>query len=148
MFGTTDKSIQKRSIYLNQTHFTVAIHNSKVRCLKILPDGTIASGGEDNNIKISNITNGAVLKTLTGHGNHVLSVDVLWNSLLVSVDADKSIRVWNFTTGLSIKTISDAHVGFIIVVKKLNDCYFATGSEDSTIKVSFSVLFISKHYYS
>ena len=127
MFGKTDNSIQMMSPYLNQTYYTVSNHTSVVSCLRILPDGTMASGSWDTTIQIWNLTSRSVLKTLS-HSDLVYSIDVLSTSLLASGSYDRSILVWNFATGQLIKNISNAHSWEITAVKNLNDYYFATGS--------------------
>ena len=69
----------------------------------------MASGSSDKSIKLWNITNGKLIRNLTGHTNFILnSVDFLSNSqTLVSGSYwDQSIKIWNITTGQSKRTLT------------------------------------------
>lgn len=54
----------------------------------------IVSGSWDNTIKISAITTGQLLQTLTGHTGVVYSLVPLDNGQIVSGSIDGSIKIW------------------------------------------------------
>ena len=121
---------------LTSTIKTLSGHIFIIRSLKILPcDGRLASASEDMTVRIWNLTNGTLDMTLYGHTNKVYSMDVLANGYLVSGGYDFSLRVWNTTTGSLEKNITNAHSNIILVVKTINQFYFATGSSDKLVKV-------------
>jgi WD40 repeat protein len=64
------------------------------------PDGAaIAAGNADKSIKIYDINNGQILKTLTGHNAEVHAIAFSPDSQnLVSVSRDNSIKIWNAET--------------------------------------------------
>jgi WD40 repeat protein len=85
--------------------------------LKLVSKDVLASGSLDKASRIWNITNGQLIKILTGHlGSIQWSIDFLSNSqTLVSGSLDKTIKTWNiasgqfmntFNTGLNIRTLT------------------------------------------
>ena len=65
------------------------------------PDGyTLASGSADKTIKMWNVNNGKVLRTLTGHKLSVQSIAFSPDGYtLASGSKDKTIRLWDVSTG-------------------------------------------------
>jgi WD40 repeat protein len=114
---------------------TLSGHTDNVACLKILPDGRLASGSLDNSVRIWNLSTGYADFILYEHIDQIYSLDVLSNGYLVSVGVDSAIRVWNITTGTLFQSITDVHFGSINIVKTINQNYFATGGTDSLVKV-------------
>jgi len=53
----------------------------------------IASGSYDRTIKISEISTGSLVRTLSGHSSYVLCLTNLLNGNLVSGSADTTIKV-------------------------------------------------------
>lgn len=133
MFGKKNGEIQKLTPYLD-TIATGVAHSSQINKIKILPDGTLASGADDNLIKIWNTATG-LQKILNGHTNKVFTMEVLPSGLMISGSADKSLIVWNTTSGQQVQTILNAHAGNIYSIKTINECYFATAGSDSIVKV-------------
>jgi serine/threonine protein kinase len=67
-----------------------------VRSVTISPDGeTLISSHEDNTIKLWNLSNGKLLRTLSGHSDWVLSVAISPDGqTLISGSRDKTIGIW------------------------------------------------------
>ena len=110
----------------------------------MLPDGRLASAADDTTVRIWNLTTGTQEMVLYGHTNIVYSIDVLVNGYLVSGGYDHALRVWNTTSGQLVCNITNAHSGNILIVKTLNNCYFATGADDNLIRVRKLILIIEK----
>ena len=68
-----------------------------VRCLAVLPDGTLASGSKDNTVHLWR--EGACVATLTGHIGEVLCLAVLPEGTLASgshnSSGNKNLLIWS-----------------------------------------------------
>lgn len=83
-------------------------HTRGVLSLKVLKNGTLASGSYDNKIKIWNPQNGQLLKTLEGHKDCVKSLKEMNNDQhgwLVSASKDKTVKMWNLESGDLLKSV-------------------------------------------
>ncbi|MBW4457979.1 MAG: ribosome assembly protein 4 [Nostoc indistinguendum CM1-VF10] len=122
-----------RAIELN----TLEGHTNAVWSVMYSPDGkTIASGSDDNTIKIWDVTTGKAIKTLTGHTSRVDSVVYSPDGrTLASGSADKTIKIWDITTGQAIKTLT-GHSSYVrSVVYSPDGRTLASGSDDKTSKI-------------
>jgi WD40 repeat protein len=73
-------------------------HAKECWALAKINDEWLASGSEDETIKIWNHTAGRLLKNLTGHNNAVYGLTCLKNNnnyIVVSCSKDKTIRIWD-----------------------------------------------------
>ena len=70
-----------------------------VNTLVLLKDGTLASGADDQTIRLWSTTTGEGCRTLTDHNHWVTSLVVLQDGTLASGSVDQTIRLWNTTTG-------------------------------------------------
>jgi WD40 repeat protein len=97
--------------------FNLTGHASPVNGLKLISSDLLASGAYDYTVKLWNITNERLIKTLTGHTHYIYwSIDFFSNSqTLVSGSFDQTIKLWNyktgeclitFETGLQIRTLT------------------------------------------
>jgi WD40 repeat protein len=135
-----------------QVVHTLTVHNKSgpVRCLKMLYDEkTLASSYDDGTIKLWNIYNGALLKTLTGHVGPVTSLEQLNNGYLISTSVDyypesfnSTIHVWDLVKYKCWLTIFNAHVSpaksgqkISGILKLLSDGNFASSGADYNIKI-------------
>ncbi|PJJ61251.1 2OG-Fe(II) oxygenase [Hymenobacter chitinivorans] len=74
---------------------TLAAHRGIVRTLTLLPGGRLASGGEDNQVKIWDLTTGSCQQAMT-HDDFVQSTAWLPESgQLLSASYDGRLRVWD-----------------------------------------------------
>ena len=74
---------------------TLQGHSSSVYALAVLPDGTLASGSNDNSIKLWDVGTGQCVRTLQGHSDGVNALAVLPDGMLASGSDDKSIKLWD-----------------------------------------------------
>lgn len=94
-------------ISTGQQLITLSGHAGGVDALDWSPDGTkIASGGNDNTVRVWNAATGTPLLALTGHNGLVISV--AWNPdnmSLASSSVDGNIHFWDGQTGQSLGVI-------------------------------------------
>lgn len=71
--------------------------------------GILASGSGDKTIKLWDLKNRKLIRTLVGHKDWVSSVAFSPNGkILASGSGDRTIKLWNLSTGKLIRTISDS----------------------------------------
>ena len=72
----------------------------EITCEKCIHENAdMASGSNDNSIRIWNVASGKCIHKLTGHSNYVRSLQLLSNNKLASGSFDKSINIWNIYSG-------------------------------------------------
>ena len=116
---------------------TLTGHSKRVRSIAMTPDGQlIASGSEDNTIKLWNLRTGQLLRTLTGHSEGIRSVAISPDGkLLASGSDDKTIKLWNLDTGKLLRTLT-GHSDIVQSVTISPDGkLIASGSNDKTVKL-------------
>jgi WD40 repeat protein len=74
---------------------TINAHSDRIRAFALLPNGDLASAGDDRTIKIWNPMDGTLKRTLTGHTSYITSLAVMNNGLLASASWDNTVRIWN-----------------------------------------------------
>ena len=89
-------------------------HGGKVTSVAFSPNGnTLASGSNDDTIRLWNANTGVLLKTLTGHGGDVFSVAFSPDGkMLASASRNDIIHLWNTNTGKHLKTLTGDSVAF------------------------------------
>jgi len=84
-----------------------SLHSDTVFTVRFSPDGSkLATGAADKFLKVTNVTDGKLLKSFEGHTHHVLAVD--WKSdgkVLVTGGADNVVKIWDFESGEQIMTL-------------------------------------------
>ena len=110
-------------------------HSASIESIAYSPDGAyIASGSEDNTIKLWEVETGRLLRTLRGHNRDVNSICYSPDGkYIASGSNDNRIKLWEVKTGECVKTLG----GFIGYVNSV--CYSPDGkyiaSGSNTIKL-------------
>ena len=114
-----------------------AAHTQEVQSVAISPDGrTLASGSQDNTIKLWSLPDGALLKTLTGHRGLVSSIAISPDGrLLASGSDDMTIMLWSLPDGKVLKTLTgDTHYVSSVAISP-DGRLLVTASQDYKIKL-------------
>ncbi|WP_238178367.1 WD40 repeat domain-containing serine/threonine-protein kinase [Calothrix sp. 336/3] len=112
-------------------------HNWAVLSVAFSPNQKIlATGSEDNTIKLWNLNDGEIIATLTGHSWSVFSLAFSDDGkILISGSQDTTIKLWNVDTLQEITTcIGHTDTVSSIVVHPVANMVFS-GSRDKTIKL-------------
>ncbi len=116
---------------------TLKGHSDLVRAVAISPDGvTLASGSNDNSIKLWNLATGRQICTLNGHSSLVCSVAISPDGkTLASGSADKSIKLWNLANGRQTRTLKGHSDSVRSIAISPDGETLVSGSDDMTIKL-------------
>ncbi|OKH42713.1 hypothetical protein NIES2101_32545 [Calothrix sp. HK-06] len=114
-------------------------HTWAVTAVAFNPDAKIlATGSDDNTIKLWNVSTGEEFATLTGHSWSITAL--VFNSdgtLLASVSKDKTVKLWQVSNQEELTTLS-GHTDSVTSVAIANSdtqIIIASGSKDKTIKL-------------
>ena len=112
-------------------------HSDAVRSVSFSPDRKyIASGSDDDTVKLWEVESGKEIRTFTGHTDDVESVSFSPDGkYLASGSADDTVKLWEVESGKEIRTFS-GHTSYVSSVSFSSDGkYLASGSWDRTIKL-------------
>jgi WD40 repeat protein len=112
-------------------------HAFAVHSVAVSPSGElIASAGADGTVKLWRMSDGALLRTLTGHDGDVNGVAFSPNgSLVASAGADGTVRVWRVQDGQLQHTLTHGGGIALSVAFAPNGQLLASGGEDGTVKL-------------
>ena len=110
-------------------------HASEVLSVAYSPDGlTLASGSEDNTVRLWNVQNGQHKLTLEGHEDAVTSVVFSPDGgTLASGSKDHTIRLWEMESASHKSTLEGHPSGVTSVVFNPQGSKLASGSDDGTV---------------
>jgi centriolar protein POC1 len=116
-------------------NFTVSADT--VRCIAISPDEKrVAFGCRDNQIKIYDLDDYALIKTLHGHTMSVFSLTYSIDGMhLISGGRDAQVKIWDTATYQLIKNIPAHLFAVNHILFHPTQPYFATASMDKSIKI-------------
>ncbi len=112
-------------------------HTWAVLTVAFSPDGKIlASGSDDNTIRLWEVNTGQLICTLLGHSWSVVAVTFSTDGeTLISGSRDKTVKLWSVSTKKEIATLS-GHVDSVSAVAVSPDAQqIVSGSRDKTIKL-------------
>jgi WD40 repeat protein len=109
-------------------------HRGAVQSLCVLLDGRLASGSDDNTIRLWDVKTGAETARLEGHSGSVKTMCVLPDGRLASGSSDNTIRLWDVNTGTESARL-ESHAGTVTALCMLPDGRLAWGTSDNTIRL-------------
>ncbi|OUL31549.1 hypothetical protein BV372_20125 [Nostoc sp. T09] len=116
---------------------TLRGHSRRAWTIAFSPDGQmLASGSDDQTIRLWNAHDGTCLAVLQGHTGGVTSVRFSPNGqILASSSEDSSIRLWSVDRGTILKTLQ-GHTRWVRAVAFNPDGQtLASGSDDRTVRL-------------
>jgi WD40 repeat protein/GTPase SAR1 family protein len=116
---------------------TLAGHEGVVLSVAFDPAGqTLASGSNDNTVKLWEVASGKLLRTLGGHGSPVHSVafDPAGRTL-ASGSSDKTVKLWEVASGKLLRTLGGHGSSVYSVAFDPAGRTLASGSVDKTVKL-------------
>ena len=127
-------------IWNNQVKLLELIGQSgKIYTMCKVDSTTIASGGDDFDIKLWNYQTGECVGSLMGHTgiiNQIINVSLTeTDPIIISVSTDKRIIVWDVTRRNYHKEIQNAHAQQITTIMLTKDGKIFTGGNDGLIKI-------------
>ncbi|MEH2205144.1 MAG: serine/threonine-protein kinase [Nostoc sp.] len=132
---SSQRELQNRPCYSLLS--TLSGHAWAVLTVAFSPDGKIlATGSDDNTIKLWEVNTGQLICTLVGHSWSVVAVAFTADGeTLLSASCDKTVKLWRVSTAEEIVTLS-GHIDSVsaVAVSKVTQL-IASGSQDKTIKL-------------
>lgn len=118
-------------------HTTLSGHCGHVFCVAFSPDGkTIATGSNDNTIKLWDTNSGQATRTLLGHSWSVVAVAFSPDGeTLLSGSWDKTVKIWKVSTGEKLCTLFEHTDSVCAVAISSTNKAIASGSKDKTVKL-------------
>ena len=98
-----------------------------------LSNGYLACGDGNGVIKLWNITDSFLKRTINAHNRTVNSLLLLSNGYLASASADNTIKIWNMTDYSLKKTL--VYNSTISSIQQFDNTNFVTTSEDNAIRI-------------
>jgi WD40 repeat protein len=111
-------------------------HSAGVDAVAFSPDGkTLASGGDDNTVKLWEVSTGTELRTLK-HSSPVRSLAFSPDgSTLASGSADNTVKLWDASTGTELRTLKRHSEPVNSIAFSPDGKTLASGSADNTVKL-------------
>jgi WD40 repeat protein len=112
-------------------------HTDKITALVVSPDGkTLITGGEDNTIRIWDVSSGKVIRVLQGHQGFINSLTLSRDGqTLVSASRDHTIRVWLLDLNDTHRSLNDHTASVWSAVYSPDGTLAASAGADRKIRI-------------
>ena len=110
--------------------------NSQVFCLKLISNGRLASGDNENNVKIWNLKNSTPdFVTLNGHQSFILDIELICESLIASASHDGTVVIWDVNVYKLVVAYTGHTSGVSVLRYMPKNFLLASGSLDGAIRI-------------
>jgi WD40 repeat protein/predicted Ser/Thr protein kinase len=140
-YGWPDGGWQRIGVFDAKTGKQTAVcdgHLDQMFDFTFSPDGArLASGGEDNTVRLWDAATGKLLATCQGHTSKVLGVAFSPDGTrLVTTSSDATVRQWDAATGEQAEAPYDRHSGEVMCAAYSPDGHWvASAGTDRTVRV-------------
>jgi predicted NACHT family NTPase/tRNA A-37 threonylcarbamoyl transferase component Bud32 len=128
---------QKGTSLSNQEERILEGHTDVIRSIAFSPDGSLlASGSDDNTIRIWRVENGSLYHTLEGHTRWIRSVAFSPDgSRIASGSDDNTVRLWLVEDGLPLQSLTEHQKPVFSVAFSSDGSLLASGSFDKRVLI-------------
>jgi len=113
---------------------TLIGHTSGVSSVLVLPDGRIASGSNDNTLRVWDLDNMKRTLTLQGRDCCISCVSILYDGRIVNGSCNNTLHIWDPNNMKYTMTLK-GHTSYVYCVLTLPDGRIVSGSYDKTLRV-------------
>ncbi|GAB7336906.1 hypothetical protein MBLNU13_g01183t1 [Cladosporium sp. NU13] len=114
----------------------VSCHLERVTTVQFSPDGSkLASGSEDGDVIVWDLTTGAKLHTLEGHSDCITTMQFSPNGSRLASAYEGNVAIWDVATGAQLHTMEVDSVWATVVEFSPNGGKLASGSDNGNVIV-------------
>ncbi|CAE7867460.1 unnamed protein product, partial [Symbiodinium sp. KB8] len=134
--GCSDGSIRLHDLTTDDESVSKLLgHEQAVCCLCLLCEEVLASGSEDNTVRVWSLRSQEVLQVLSGHTDWVQGLARLSDTQLAGASVDGTIRLWNLAEAEEDYRVLQGHSGIVFCLCRTAAGSLVSGSSDRTLRV-------------
>ena len=114
--------------------FNYETDETRIICIKYLPENMIICGTENGLIKILNIETGKCIQTINGHTNIINNIVIISNKTFLTCSQDNTIKYFDLNTFACIRTFN-GHSHPVYTINRISIDKFVSTSWDCTIRI-------------
>jgi len=111
----------------------IKAHRRRVRSLEFTEKGELISVGEDQIVKVNNLSDDSASFALPRHAAKLFAVKLISPSVIATAGSDNRIHVWNLENQSEINVLSE-HTGTVTSLDVAQDLV-VSGSYDATVRI-------------